>query len=171
MPLGKDYTGQQCSLARSLEIVGERWTLLVLRDAFFGVRRFGDFAAHLGVPRAVLSDRLASLTEAGVLARADGTHGHPEYALTSKGLELWPVIRTLLAWGDEHYSGQGPRRVFRHAADDGAVTPSGTCEACGRDVPVTDLVVTPGPGLASPSPTDPVSQALRTPHRLLQPLH
>src|ERR1700760_84231 len=156
MPLGKDYTGQQCSLARSLEIVGERWTLLILRDSFFGVRRFSDFAAHLGVPRAVLSGRLGSLTEAGVLARADGAHGHPEYALTAKGLELWPVIRTLLAWGDEHYSGQGPRRVFRHAADDGAGTPRGACAARGR---------------APPSPTDPVSQALRTPHRLLQPLH
>ncbi len=171
MPLGKDYTGQQCSLARSLEIVGERWTLLILRDSFFGVRRFGDFAAHLGVPRAVLSDRLGSLTEAGVLARADGAHGHPEYALTAKGLELWPVIRTLLAWGDEHYSGRGPRRVFRHASDEGAVTPNGTCEACGQDVPVADLVVAPGPGLASPSPDDPVSQALQTPHRLLEPLH
>jgi DNA-binding HxlR family transcriptional regulator len=171
MPLGKDYTGQQCSLARSLEIVGERWTLLILRDAFFGVRRFGDFAAHLGVPRAVLSDRLGALTEAGVLDRAGGGHGHPEYALTSKGLELWPVIRTLLAWGDEHYSDQGPRRVFQHAADDGPVSPAGICEVCGQDIPAVDLVVAPGPGLAAPSPSDPVSQALRTPHRLLEPIH
>jgi DNA-binding HxlR family transcriptional regulator len=171
MPLGKDYTGQQCSLARSLEIVGERWTLLILRDAFFGVRRFGDFAAHLGVPRAVLSDRLGALTEAGVLDRIGGGHGHPEYALTSKGQELWPVIRTLLAWGDEHYSDQGPRRVFQHAADDGPVSPAGICEVCGQDIPAVDLVVAPGPGLAAPSPSDPVSQALRTPHRLLEPIH
>jgi DNA-binding HxlR family transcriptional regulator len=171
MPLGKDYTGQQCSLARSLEIVGERWTLLILRDAFFGVRRFGDFAAHLGVPRAVLSDRLGALTEAGLLDRAEGGHGHAEYALTSKGRELWPVIRTLLAWGDEHYSDTGPRRVFRHAADDGPVTAGGACQTCGQDVPVADLVVAPGPGLASPAPDDPVSQALKTPHRLLEPIH
>jgi DNA-binding HxlR family transcriptional regulator len=171
MPLGKDYTGQQCSLARSLEIVGERWTLLILRDAFFGVRRFGDFAAHLGVPRAVLAERLGSLSEAGVLASRAGAHGHAEYVLTSKGLELWPVIRTLLAWGDDHYSGRGPRRVFHHAADDGLIDASGICRACGRDVPVADLVVVPGPGLASPSPDDPVSQALKTPHRLLEPIH
>jgi DNA-binding HxlR family transcriptional regulator len=171
MPLGKDYAGQQCSLARALEIVGERWTLLILRDSFFGVRRFGDFAAHLNIPRAVLSDRLSSLTEADVLTRADGGHGHPEYVLTSKGLPLWSAIRTLLAWGDEHYSDQGPRRVFRHETDDGLVSTAGICEMCGLDVPVSDLVVAPGPGLAFPPPADPVSQALATPHRLLEPLN
>src|ERR1700761_3206747 len=171
MALPKDYAGQRCSLSRALEIVGERWTLLILRDAFFGVRRFGDFAAHLGVPRAVLSDRLGALTEAGVLDRAGGGHGHPEYALTSKGQKLWPAIRTLLAWGDEHYSDRGPRRVFRHAIDDGPVTASGACQTCGQDVPVADLMVTPGPRLAPAAPDDPVSQALKTPHRLLEPIH
>jgi DNA-binding HxlR family transcriptional regulator len=171
MPLGKDYAGQQCSLARALEIVGERWTLLILRDSFFGVRRFGDFAAHLNIPRAVLSDRLGSLTEAGVLARAEGGHGHTEYVLTSKGLPLWPAIRTLLSWGDEHYSDRGPRRVFQHAPDGGLVSPGGACDACGQDVPVPDLVVAPGPGLTSRPATDPVSQALQTPHRMLEPLH
>ena len=148
-----------------------RWTLLILRDAFFGVRRFGDFAAHLGVPRAVLSDRLGSLTEAGVLARQTGGHGHTEYALTSKGVELWPVIRTLLTWGDEHYSDRGPRRVFRHAADDGVVAPGGICAVCQQNVPAAELMITPGPGLAAPTPDDPVSQALKTPHRMLEPIH
>jgi DNA-binding HxlR family transcriptional regulator len=171
MPLGKDYAGQQCSLARALEIVGERWTLLILRDSFFGVRRFGDFAAHLNIPRAVLSDRLSSLTEAGVLARTDGGHGHTEYVLTDKGLPLWPAIRTLLAWGDENYSDQGPRRLFRHAADDGLVSPAGVCAACGLDVPVSDLLVVPGPGLTPPVPADPVSRALAAPHPMLEPLH
>ena len=74
MPLPKDYSGQQCSLARALEIVGERWTLLIVRDAFFGVRRFGDFVAHLGIPRAVLADRLSSLTSEDVLS---GHRGRP----------------------------------------------------------------------------------------------
>src|SRR5580700_9692284 len=104
MALPKDYAGQRCSLARALEVVGERWTLMIVRDAFFGVRRFGDFAAHLGVPRAVLSERLGSLIEAGLLRRADGAHGHTEYLLTDKGMTLWPVVRSLLVWGDEHYS-------------------------------------------------------------------
>ena len=72
MALPNDYAGQACSLARALEIVGERWTLLIVRDAFFGVRRFGDFAAHLRIPRAVLAERLKSLTAAGVLTRGTG---------------------------------------------------------------------------------------------------
>src|SRR5580704_654252 len=80
----RDYAGQTCSLSRALEIVGERWSLLIVRDAFLGVRRFGDFAAHLGLPRAVLADRLKSLTDAGVLATADG--GTPGYVLTEKGI-------------------------------------------------------------------------------------
>ena len=67
MALPNDYAGQACSLARTLEVIGERWTLLIVRDAFFGVRRFGDFAAHLGIPRAVLAERLKSLTAAEVL--------------------------------------------------------------------------------------------------------
>ena len=78
MPLGTDYARQDCSLARSLEVVGERWTLLILRDCFFGVRRFSDFQAHLDISRAVLSARLDALVADGLLTRT-GT-GHPEYA-------------------------------------------------------------------------------------------
>jgi DNA-binding HxlR family transcriptional regulator len=171
MTLPKDYAGDRCSLARALEVVGERWTLLIVRDAFFGVRRFGDFAAHLDIPRAVLTSRLASLVDAGVLALVPGGHGHDEYALTGKGRDLWPVIRSLLVWGDEHYSEAGPRRVFRHAGDNGDVPPDGVCEACGDTVGSADLVVAPGPGLAAiPAGPDPVSVALNTPHRLLEPL-
>ena len=73
MPLGSDYAGQTCSMARALEIVGERWTLLIVRDAFFGVRRFADFAAHLDIPRAVLSGRLKALVEAGVMVPGPAT--------------------------------------------------------------------------------------------------
>ncbi|MBV8713141.1 MAG: helix-turn-helix transcriptional regulator, partial [Solirubrobacterales bacterium] len=67
--LGKDYEAQDCSLARALEVIGERWTLLILRDAFFGVRRFNDFHVHLDIPKAVLSDRLSGLVEDGILER------------------------------------------------------------------------------------------------------
>jgi DNA-binding HxlR family transcriptional regulator len=171
MTLPKEYAGERCSLARALEVVGERWTLLIVRDAFFGVRRFGDFAAHLDIPRAVLTSRLAALVEAGVLALVPGGHGHDEYALTGKGRYLWPVIRSLLVWGDEHYSEAGPRRVFRHAGDNGDVPPDGVCEACGDVVGSADLIVAPGPGLAAiPAKADSVSVALNTPHRLLEPL-
>jgi DNA-binding HxlR family transcriptional regulator len=168
MALPKDYTGDGCSLARALEIVGERWTLLIVRDSFFGVRRFGDFTAHLDIPRAVLTQRLAALVNAAVLTVVPGPHGHDEYALTAKGLGLWPVVRSLLAWGDDYYSAEGPRRLFRHAGDDGEVAIDGTCGACGAVIAVADMVVAPGPGWAPrPGKTDLVSAALAAPHRLL----
>ncbi|MFB6629326.1 winged helix-turn-helix transcriptional regulator [Streptomyces sp. NPDC056362] len=174
MTLPRDYRGQACALARSMEIVGERWTLLVLRDAFYGVRRFGDFAAHLGVPRAVLTDRLARLTETGVLARlpGEGTGRREVYGLTPKGTALWPAVRSLTAWGEEFYAAPGgPRRVFLHVEDQDAVAPDGRCEGCGAAVPVQDLLVAPGPGLAPSAPDDdPVTAALARPHRLLTPL-
>jgi len=171
MALPNDYAGQACSLARTLEIVGERWTLLIVRDAFYGVRRFGDFAAHLGIPRAVLAERLKSLTAAGVLARVPADGAHQEYELTVKGTSLWPAVRALTAWGDEHYAPAGPRRLLRHADDEGPVGADGRCTRCGTAVDVRDTVVAPGPGLDSAGPAqDAVSTALARPHRLLEPL-
>src|SRR6202451_257422 len=145
MALPKDYPGQRCSLSRALEVIGERWKLLIMRDAFFGVRRFGDFAAHLGVPRAVLTERLETLGEEGVLAETRGSHGYSEYVLTDKGLSLWPVVRDLLSWGDEYYSVNGPRRVFQHAGDAGTIGPDGACATCRSVVLPADLVILPGP--------------------------
>ena len=101
MALPNDYTGQACSLARSLEITGERWTLLIIRDAFWGVRRFDDFINHLHIPRAVLASRLKTLTAAGVMTRVAGER-HLEYELTGKGTALWPVILSLMSWGDDY---------------------------------------------------------------------
>ncbi|MFD3531226.1 winged helix-turn-helix transcriptional regulator [Streptomyces sp. NPDC058664] len=156
MPLPRDYRGQTCALARSMEIVGERWTLLILRDAFYGVRRFGEFAAHLGVPRAVLTDRLAGLTGAGVLERGPGTGtGRREvYGLTPKGVALWPAVRALTAWGEEfHAAAGGPRRVFLHAGDEAPLDADGRRTGCGAAVPVADVLVAPGPGLGPRLPT------------------
>jgi DNA-binding HxlR family transcriptional regulator len=171
MALPNDYSGQTCSLARTLEIVGERWTLLILRDAFFGVRRFGDFVARLDIPRAVLTERLKSLTSAGILVRVPGAQGRDEYQLTDKGVSLWPTVRTLMAWGDAHYAPSGPRRAFLHAADDGAIDPTGRCTRCDATVEARDTIVVPGPGLPFPTDHDnPVTVALRRPHRLLEPL-
>ncbi|MFD9489424.1 winged helix-turn-helix transcriptional regulator [Streptomyces sp. NPDC059991] len=171
MTLPRDYTGQSCSLARSLEIVGERWTLLIVRDAFYGVRRFGDFAAHLGVPRAVLTDRLTTLTEADVLVRVPGSGRREVYELTPKGVSLWPVVRALTGWGDEHYAAGGPRRIFRHTADDAPIAADGRCTRCDTAVEVRDILVTPGPGLGpGGADDDPVTVALSRPHRLLHPL-
>jgi DNA-binding HxlR family transcriptional regulator len=117
MTLPSTYADRNCSLARTLEVVGERWTLLVVRDAFFGVRRFGDFATRLGIPRAVLTGRLKSLVLEGVLSREADAAGSIEYRLTDKGTALWPVVRTMMSWGDTFYSPAGVRRVLRHDLD------------------------------------------------------
>jgi DNA-binding HxlR family transcriptional regulator len=169
MALPKDYAGQRCSMSRALEIVGERWTLLIIRDAFFGVRRFGDFAARLGMSRAVLTERLESLVKAGLLGETPGSHGYSEYVLTAKGLRLWPVVRDLLSWGEEYYSADGPRRVFQHVQDGGALGPDGACAACGRVVPPQDLLLLPGPGYNGEG-DDFASKTLASPHRLLEPI-
>jgi DNA-binding HxlR family transcriptional regulator len=170
MALGVDYLGQDCSLARALEIVGERWTLLILRDSFFGVRRFSDFAAHLDISKAVLSARLASLVDAGLLQRSS-TGGHAVYDLTDRGQALWPALFALSQWGEQHTSPGRPRRVFTHADCGGRIRGAGRCEQCGATPSPTDLVTRPGPGAASPSlRDDPVSVALREPRPLLQPL-
>jgi DNA-binding HxlR family transcriptional regulator len=169
MALPRDYAGQTCSLSRALEIVGERWSLLILRDAFLGVRRFGDFAAHLGLPRAVLADRLKSLTESGVLAGAnDGARG---YVLTEKGILLWPAVAALTTWGEEFYAPAGRRSILTHDADGGLIDQAGRCADCHHLVDVRDTVLRPGPGLEAPGPdADSVSIALMAPHRLLQPI-
>jgi DNA-binding HxlR family transcriptional regulator len=167
MALGKGYDRQDCAFARALELLGERWTLLIVRDAFYGVRRYGDFLAHLDAPRAVLSQRLAALVEAGVLERRqyqDAPVRH-EYALTSRGEELWPVIYTLGRWGERHLVTE-PYRYFHHTTCGSRLDPAGSCPTCARWAPPAEIEVRPGPA-ADRSRTDPVSVALHEPHRLL----
>ncbi|MFI1677159.1 winged helix-turn-helix transcriptional regulator [Streptomyces sp. NPDC020607] len=171
MALGKDYAAQECSTARALEVVGERWTLLIVRDALYGVRRYNDFLVHLGIPRAVLAARLQTLVAAGVLDKrpCDEAPRRHEYVVTERGEALWPVLRALGAWGRDHFSGTKPPRYFRHAACGTELGAGGDCPACGGLVPVRDVEMVPGPGL-DPEPTDPVSRALAGPRRLLQPV-
>lgn len=104
-----------------------------------------------------------------MLAEARGSHGYREYVLTDKGAGLWPVVHDLLAWGDEHCSERGPRRVFQHVSDSGLLARDGSCAACGRLVGPADLVVLPGPGYDDHA-DDFVSEALSEPHRMLEPL-
>ena len=114
----------------------------------------------------VLAERLAFLVNEAILDHRDG-----RYALTDKGLALWPVLRTLAAWGDAFCAPDGPRRIFRHATCDTLLTGSGTCPTCHGTPPPDELDVLPGPGLAAgPARTDAVSAALSHPHRLLEPL-
>ncbi|MEO8968506.1 MAG: helix-turn-helix domain-containing protein [Solirubrobacteraceae bacterium] len=170
MALPRDYAGQRCSVARALEIVGERWTLLIVRDAFYGLRRFGDFALHLEIPRAVLTSRLRALVDEGVMERVPGPGARDEYALTEKGERLWPVVRELMHWGDDHYSPDGPRRIFRHRQDDGLIGAGGRCATCGALIAATDTTVTAGPGFEPGAPaTEPALLAFQTERRLLEP--
>jgi DNA-binding HxlR family transcriptional regulator len=171
MPLRSDYDGQNCSLARSLEVVGERWTLLILRDLFFGVRRFTDLQAHLDIPRAVLSARLAALVDQGLVERRPYRPGRDELVPTERALELWPAVYALLQWGDRHYgAAEGPGRLFAHVECGTDLDPSGRCPACGGAPQPADIVMRPGPGKPAAPRDDQVSRALRRPHRLLAPL-
>jgi hypothetical protein len=118
----------------------------------------------------VLASRLKMLTAAGVMTRVAGER-HLEYELTGKGAALWPVVLSLMNWGDDFCAPDGPRRLFQHAADSGQIGRSGGCDACGRPVPAADTIISPGPGLEPPADDDSwVTTALTTPHRLLQPL-
>lgn len=169
MPLGSDYTGQDCSLARALEVVGERWTLLVLRDCLFGVRRFSDLVAHLDISRAVLAARLGDLVDAGLLTRHEDRPGRPEYRVTDAAIALWPAVYALMRWGEQHRTAGGPRRLFVHAACDRRIDEAGICPACGDRPGPAELEMRPGPALVERR-ADPVSRALRAPHRMLAPL-
>ncbi|MFS8097149.1 helix-turn-helix transcriptional regulator [Lentzea alba] len=167
MALPSTYADRNCSLARALEVVGERWTLLIVRDAFYGVRKFGDFATQLGIPRAVLTNRLKALVHEGVLERTAAG----DYQLTDKGVELWPILRALMAWGDEFYSPRGDKRTLRHDLDGGLLDHEGRCAQCGAVIPVADTRIEPGPGFeAGNANPDPVSKLLNVPRRLLEPL-
>src|SRR4051794_6710780 len=114
--LHRTYEDQNCSIARALELIGERWTILIVRDAFLGVRRFDDFQRSLGLSRGVLVDRLNRLIEAGILERRPYQERPErfEYRLTEKGRDLWPVTVALLKWGDRYYADDGPPRLILH---------------------------------------------------------
>jgi len=109
MPRKKTLNGEPCPVARAVELVGDRWSLLIVRDAFDGMRRFGDFQRNLGMARNILSDRLRKLVEAGILetqAASDGT-AYQEYVLTPKGESLFPIVVALRQWGEQHLYGRG----------------------------------------------------------------
>src|SRR4029077_2267434 len=113
MALPREYTAESCPIARSLEIVGERWTLLIVRDAFYGVRRFSDFRAHLGIPKAVLADRLALLVAEGVVTKTSSGTRHDDDLLNDTRPRLWPTIWSLITWGNETYLEKPIRRTYR----------------------------------------------------------
>jgi DNA-binding HxlR family transcriptional regulator len=147
--LGNDYSGQTCSIAATLEIVGERWSLLIVRDVLLGVRRFDELQADLGIARNILQARLQRLLDRGVLEKRlyQERPKRYEYLLTEKGIDLWPTIVALLQWGDKHAaSSAGPPVLLEHRDCGGAVDDHRLCERCGARLTARDVRAHAGPG-------------------------
>jgi DNA-binding HxlR family transcriptional regulator len=111
MPARKAMNDEPCPVARAVDLVADRWSLLIVRDAFDGMRRFGDFQRSLGVARNILSDRLRKLVDAGILQTQDASDGtaYQEYVLTQQGENLFPVVVALRQWGEQHLFERGER--------------------------------------------------------------
>jgi DNA-binding HxlR family transcriptional regulator len=140
-----------CSIARGLEILGEWWTLLILRDAFYGVRRFEDFIADLRVSRGILTDRLTTLVENGIMERRryQERPERYEYRLTDKGRDLFPVVMALMHWGDKWLSSAdvgGSPVIITHAACGHDINGPFRCAHCGQSVSARDVHAVAGPG-------------------------
>jgi DNA-binding HxlR family transcriptional regulator len=152
--LPRTYDNQVCSVARTLETIGDRWTMLVVRDAFLGVRRFEDFQRDLGIARNVLTDRLARLVDDGIFER----HRYQErperfeYRLTEKGIDLWLVMVSLMKWGDRYAAPDGPPMLVLHKGCGGEVDERFRCKSCGADVDARSSEARPGPAADRRSP-------------------
>ncbi len=155
MPLRREYEGQECSVAGTLALVGERWTLLIIRELMLGVHRFDDLQRDLGIARNILQDRLQRLADAELISRR-AYQDHPpryEYRLTEQGLELWPVIVSLMQWGDRHLSWPaGPPVTLEHRGCGGKLDGHLCCERCGVRLGPRDVWAKPGPATAADHP-------------------
>lgn len=151
--LHRDYPALDCSVAKALEVIGERWSLLIVRSVMHGNRRFGEMQGSLGIARNVLSARLQRLVDEEILERRAYQESPPryEYFLTQKGLDLWPALIALLNWGDRYSpSPEGPRRLIVHKECGGTVSERGICESCGKLLTARDAKQVPGPGVRVP---------------------
>jgi DNA-binding HxlR family transcriptional regulator len=149
--LGKEYDGQICSIARSLELVGERWTLLVIREVFNGHRRFSEMQRSLGVARNVLTARLQTLVDEGILERRPYSERPEryEYFLTEKGLDLWPLMIALMHWGDKYEPlPEGRPTIVVHKGEcGGEIDDRRICTKCGKPLTVREARAIEGPGM------------------------
>jgi len=140
---------QACSLARTVSVIGDRWTLLILRDCFLRVRRFEEFQARLGVTRPILADRLRKLVRSAVLTKV-AYQQRPlrhEYRLTPKGLELYPIVMSIVHWGDVHMAGKKGRPLLhRHLECGRDFDPVLVCSACGEALDPKRVSAHRGPG-------------------------
>lgn len=168
------FAGMHCSVAGALEILGEWWTMLIVRDAFLGVRRFEDFQRRLGIARNVLTTRLQKLVTAGILERRlyQERPERFEYRLTAKGLELYPILVSLMQWGDRWTAGvrgagdgsdQGPPVLLVHRDCGQVSAPHLTCDQCGEPIDPRHMEAVAGPGYHGGE--DPAPHLRATPSR------
>jgi DNA-binding HxlR family transcriptional regulator len=150
-PAALAWSTENCTVGRTMAILGERWTFVVLREVFNGVRRFDDVRRHTGIPRQVLSNRLALLVDEGVLRRVPyrepGERERHEYRLTQKGFDLYPVLVAIADWGDRYLADDaGPPVQFTHRGCGAVVGSRVTCELGHEVASPRDIVTRPGPG-------------------------
>lgn len=148
-PSGLELRFSGDSVSRALALIGDQWTLLILREALFGVRRYGQLARNLGIPRPTLSARLRSLVDSGLLERVPYSHDPErfEYRLTEAGRDLFGAAAMLMRWGDRYLAGpDGPPIVLRHSECGEIVEPVLTCRACGGQITPHNVTPEPGPG-------------------------
>lgn len=151
--LGSTYEGQNCSIARALEAVGQRWTLLIVRELLRGPQRFSDLEAALEISKNVLAARLDKLVDQKIVAKSqyEAARDWNEYSLTRKGYELFPVVNALMAWGDRYEAPEGPPVVIRHVCGH----PAGhmvVCEHCREALSIKSVIEVPGPGATEAPP-------------------
>lgn len=147
----REQSPENCSVARTLEVIGERWTGFVLREVFNGLRRFDEIQRHTGIPRPILSDRLQRLVDKGILTRREyrepGQRPRHEYRLTETGLDLQSVLVALMEWGDRHPAGPGgPARTLRHRGCGEQVHVEMVCDGGHVVTTPRDVIAGPGPG-------------------------
>jgi DNA-binding HxlR family transcriptional regulator len=154
--LPRTYDTQVCSIARALEVVGDRWTILVIREAFMGTRRFDDFQRNLDCARNVLTDRLNRLVEEGILRRRryQQRPARYEYVPTRMGVELWPTVMALKTWGDRYFADNGPPVLVLHKGCDGEIDGRMHCSRCRAELEAGDVYPAPGPGRAAASSSE-----------------
>ncbi|OAN78642.1 HxlR family transcriptional regulator [Sulfitobacter sp. EhC04] len=143
---------QHCSFSRTLSVIGDRWTLMIVRDCFLKVRRFDDFQRRLGIGRPILTDRLKKLVEHFVLTKVAYQQNPTryEYRLTQKGLDLYPIVMSLVHWGDIHMTGGKGRPLLHQHLECGQIfEPVMTCSECGEEVTAREVRVIPGEGADS----------------------
>jgi DNA-binding HxlR family transcriptional regulator len=158
-----EIAAQPCNVARPIALLGDAWTLLVLRQAFMGTRRFDDFQRGLDISRALLSERLRKLVDAGILRREpyrDAVRTREQYRLTEKGLDLYPVLMALRQWYDKHEATEGgPIALYRHRGCGGLTEVVHRCSECGEELTAREVTPEPGPGMGAALRAAPASAA------------